>query len=147
MWVPPLGEVLGSLGAASGRSWSSGEHQAERGTAKIPKPSKVIFRFQNRCMWAGEPSLPICSLRCYINLFSLPPHPQPALLHCLIILPVPPLTLSPFVLFLTLFHMPCSSLGLFFRLLPHQVNLVVLELRSTNWDCFQKPILKWEISE
>lgn len=54
-----------------------------RGTARKSKPSKVISRFQNRCMWAGEPFLPICSLRCYINLWASPPATN---LHCCTVL-------------------------------------------------------------
>ena len=102
-----------------------------RGTAKKSKPSKVIFRFQNRCMWAGEPFLPICSLRCYINLWaflSLSLTCTPVLPH-LTILPLPSLTLPPFVCYIS----ACAILflGLFFNwFLSHQVNFMAPELGS-----------------
>lgn len=123
-----------------------------RGAAKKSKPSKVSFRFQNRCMWAGEPFLPICSWRCLKMLhksqFLSSLTCTAAQLH-LTILPPPSLTLSPFVLLLTplsISHtllLACSSSWL----LSYQANLMAPELGSVNWDYFQRPILKLEISE
>lgn len=102
-----------------------------RGTARKSKPSKVIFRFQNRCMWAGEPFLPICSLRCYINLWASPPTTN---LHCCTACyPAPafPQFCLPWSYYARLF--PCAIL---FRclfsnwLLSHQVILMPPELGS-----------------
>lgn len=114
-----------------------------RGTAKKSKLSKVIFRFQNRCMWAGEPFLPICSWRCYINLWVFLTLTCTAVLSLLTVPPLPPLTLLPVVLLLTplsLGHTP-PSLSLS-SLLSHQVNL-----RAPGLGSLTRPFLKWEISE
>lgn len=143
--VPPSARSWGPwVLAASDRSGSFVEHQAERVTAKISKPFKVIFRFQNRCMWAGEPSLPICSLRCYINVFfflsltCIATLPQPACpylpSHCLCPVTHPS------------FHPPHSSPGLFFKLTSLSPGEPYgTRIGSRNGDCFQRPSLRWEI--
>lgn len=115
-------------------------HQPERGMAEISKPSQVIFRFQNRCMWAGEPSLPICSLRCYINLLSL--SLSLINLHCRIILPHLPLLCVPLSCHSSLFPFAIVFSELFFRLTslspgqPHGTCFGIYELQTLSQDQF-----------